>query len=59
MGCHGGLMDHAFKWYETHAADYEADYKYMAKNGKCKESKMTPSAAKTTGYTDVTEDSVS
>lgn len=28
-------MDHAFKWYETNAADYEKDYKYKARNGKC------------------------
>lgn len=51
-------MDFAFKFYETNAADYEADYKYTAKDGTCESSKYTPSAAKTTGYHDVTKDNV-
>jgi len=28
-------MDNAFEWYESNAADYEKDYKYKARNGKC------------------------
>jgi len=50
-------MDNAFEWYETNAADFEKDYRYTAKNGQCKKS-VTPSSAKTTGFTDVTPNSV-
>jgi hypothetical protein len=50
-------MDNAFEWYESNAADYEKDYKYKARNGRCDKS-VTPSACKTTGYSDVTENSV-
>jgi len=58
-GCNGGLMDYAFKWWETNAADYESDYAYTAHDGTCKQTKYTPSSAKTSGFTDVPEDNVS
>ena len=51
-------MDYAFTWYETNAADYEADYRYTAADGSCKQTSYSPSAAKTTGYHDVTTNSV-
>jgi len=50
-------MDNAFEWYESNAADYEKDYKYKARNGRCDKS-VTPSPAKTTGYSDVRANSV-
>jgi cathepsin L len=34
-GCHGGLMDHAFKYAETNKMETESDYKYTARDGTC------------------------
>ena len=32
-GCHGGLMDYAFEYAETHMMDLEDDYQYTARDG--------------------------
>ena len=41
QGCHGGLMDYAFKYAESHKMDLESDYKYKAKDGRCEEKSYT------------------
>jgi len=40
-GCKGGLMDHAFSFYKSHAVCTEASYPYLAKDGICAESQCT------------------
>merc|ERR1712110_824987 len=35
-GCHGGLMDYAFKYAETNEMETESAYKYTARDGTCK-----------------------
>jgi C1A family cysteine protease len=37
MGCNGGWMDDVFDYYMTHKACTEAEYKYTARDGTCKE----------------------
>jgi len=34
-GCAGGLMDNAFKFFETNSTELEKDYPYTAKDGTC------------------------
>lgn len=36
MGCHGGLMDNAFKYIETNPLMLESDYAYTGRDGSCK-----------------------
>lgn len=36
QGCNGGLMDFAFTYFETHGVELASDYKYTARQGKCK-----------------------
>jgi hypothetical protein len=50
LGCNGGLMDYAFEWIEKNGIPTEDDYKYTARDGKCK--KFTP-AYKNLSFTDV------
>ena len=57
-GCNGGSMEGAFQWYETNKAELEADYRYTASNGTCKESSYT-GQFNSTGYTNVTANSSS
>ena len=35
-GCHGGLMDNAFRYLKDHGIEQESDYQYTAKDGSCK-----------------------
>ena len=35
-GCHGGLMDRAFKYIETAPLMLESDYRYTGRDGSCK-----------------------
>jgi len=51
-GCHGGLMDYAFQYVETHPLMLEHDYPYTAKDGTCKYVK-SKGEGKCSGYHDV------
>jgi len=52
-GCNGGLMDQAFEYIISNKGiTSEANYKYTAKDGKCKTN--VQSVTTITGYTDVT-----
>jgi C1A family cysteine protease len=52
-GCNGGLMDSAFQYLEQTPFCTAKDYKYTARDGKCKASSCGVPDAKTTGHTDV------
>lgn len=52
-GCHGGLMDHAFKYAETNMMELESAYKYTARDGTCKYS-ASKGVMNTVSYKDVT-----
>ncbi|KAL3741714.1 hypothetical protein ACJRO7_017221 [Eucalyptus globulus] len=53
-GCHGGLMDRAFKFIKSKGGlSTEANYPYQANNGTCNTAKMANPAASITGYQDV------
>jgi hypothetical protein len=51
-------MDYAFKYAEKNKMDLEADYRYTAKNGKCKASSYT-GVFNTRSYADVRRNSES
>jgi cathepsin L len=36
QGCNGGLMDNAFKYIKDHGIVHENEYKYTARDGRCK-----------------------
>jgi cathepsin L len=57
-GCNGGWQYKAFSWYKSHSAEYEANYKYTARNGNCKSSQGA-SGVKASGYTNVAANNVS
>jgi len=55
--CNGGLMDYAFKFYETAAVASEDSYPYTARGGTCKTSFTTaiPSGS-VTGFKDISDE---
>jgi cathepsin L len=56
QGCNGGLMDNAFKWWETNPPVLEKDYPYTSGSGvtgKCNKKKEDKPAAKVKGFKDV------
>jgi len=55
--CNGGLMDYAFKFYETAAVASEDSYPYTARGGTCKTSFTTaiPSGS-VTGFKDISNE---
>jgi hypothetical protein len=57
MGCNGGLMDDAFKFYETTSVATEDSYAYTAADGTCKTSYTTaiPEGG-VTGYKDISDE---
>jgi len=57
-GCNGGLMDYAFKFYESTSVATEASYAYTGKDGTCKSSYTTaiPQGG-VTGYKDMNSES--
>lgn len=57
-GCHGGLMDNAFKYAEQTAICTEDSYPYQAAVGTCQESKCTEAISQgaVQGFKDVTAD---
>ena len=59
LGCNGGLQQNAFKYYESHNAILESDYKYTAKDGSCQYDSLSQTAVEVSDYTMVTADSAS
>jgi len=56
-GCSGGLMDNAFKFYESSTIASEASYPYKAKGGKCKSNyQVAIPQGGVTGFTDVSSE---
>jgi len=55
-GCHGGLMDNAFRYVEAHPLQTEDDYPYRGVEGSCKSGTGHGTA---TGFTDVQRGSAS
>jgi C1A family cysteine protease len=58
QGCSGGLMDNAFKYYETSAICTEESYPYKGAGGSCKASSCTDGipAGGVKGFKDVAKD---
>merc|ERR1712144_177531 len=56
-GCNGGLMDYAFKFYETTSAASETSYAYTGRDGTCKSSYTAaiPEGG-VTGYKDISNE---
>merc|ERR1712110_648391 len=56
-GCNGGLMDYAFKFYESTSVATESSYAYTGRDGTCKSSYTTaiPSGG-VTGYKDISSE---
>merc|ERR1711939_1297792 len=57
-GCNGGLMDYAFKFYESTSVASEDSYPYTGRDGTCKSSYTTaiPEGG-VTGYKDISSES--
>jgi len=57
-GCHGGMMDNAFTFLESHDSCTEESYPYEAKDSTCRASTCTIGVPKgaITGFKDVAED---
>jgi cathepsin L len=57
-GCNGGLMDYAFKFYESTSVATETSYAYTGRDGTCKSSYTTaiPQGG-VTGYKDMSSES--
>eukprot|EP01016_Furgasonia_blochmanni_P050771 TRINITY_DN78_c0_g1_i3.p2 TRINITY_DN78_c0_g1~~TRINITY_DN78_c0_g1_i3.p2 ORF type:complete len:408 (+),score=142.12 TRINITY_DN78_c0_g1_i3:65-1288(+) len=53
-GCNGGWMDWAFEYIRKHGIEWESDYKYVARDQRCKADK-SKSRFKIGGYADVPE----
>lgn len=49
-GCNGGEMYNAFAWYKSHGACFEENYKYVAKNQVCADSKCTSDSKPISSY---------
>jgi len=58
QGCSGGLMDNAFKYYESNAVCTEESYPYQGSGGQCKASSCTDGipAGGVKGFKDVAKD---
>merc|ERR1712159_640093 len=57
-GCNGGLMDYAFKFYESTSVATESSYSYTGRDGTCKSSytEAIPQGG-VTGYKDISSES--
>ena len=58
-GCNGGWAYKVFVYFESHYAMSESSYPYTAKDGTCKYSSTNHTSVKTTGYKNVTANSIS
>jgi len=54
-GCNGGLMDYGFKYIKDHGIVHEKEYKYTARDGRCKVKKGNFTIS---GWTDVPQGNV-
>lgn len=57
LGCDGGDVDVAFKYYYEHNAVLEANYPYTALDGVCTYSSVANTGINVIGYTAITRDS--
>ena len=57
-GCNGGWQYKAFKYFESHDAILESNYKYTAKDGSCSYSSKTKTNVEISTYANVKADNV-